>query len=279
MPQATWQGGHTRLDLVLPALGFARSRSQASEFITSGKVRINSVVVTKTGAKVGTGSVIEVEELDHYVSRAAHKLLEGLDQFGVDPTGRLVLDAGASTGGFTQVLLERGVREVLAIDVGHGQLDETLRRDERVRVVEGCNVRELTPESLEVLTGVDEPPSIVVADLSFISLSLVLPALSQVASQDAVFLVLIKPQYEVGRTGISDGIVVNAQLAAQAVLKVIHSATKIGLMCAGLVESPITGERGNREVLCFFHRVRDNDNVPPEWEEQLRQIFHTGGQA
>lgn len=273
----TWQGVAERLDRVLPELGLARSRSQAAEFIARGDVRVDGVIVTKAGARVAPDSTIEVAVNDHYVSRAAHKLLAGLDAFHVDPRGQLALDVGASTGGFTQVLLERGARSVLAIDVGHGQLVDTLRDDPRVRVVEGCNARDLTPDSLATSTGVLEAPEIVVGDVSFISLSLVLPALSRVAAQNAQFILLIKPQFEVGRQGIQNGIVTDPRLAIDAVTQVIRFADSIGLGCRAVAAAPITGQHGNQEVLAHF--VRGHSTNPTEWEGVIRDLFEPGGEA
>ncbi len=249
---AAWQGAPERLDLVLPELGLARSRSRAAELIAAGRVRVDGAVATKAGARVARGSAIAVEGADRYFSRAADKLIAGIDAFGVEPRGRLALDLGASTGGFTQVLLERGAREVLAVDVGHGQLAEEIREDPAVRVVEGCNARELTPELLAELTGTAEAPSLVVADLSFISLTLVLPAIAAVAARDAELVLLVKPQFEVGRQGIREGIVVDPALAEAAVARVIARAEELGLSSHGLVPSPVAGEHGNREFLAYF---------------------------
>lgn len=272
-----WRGDASRLDLVLPELGLARSRSQAAELISSGRVRVNGIVASKAGARVPSRASIEVDGGDHYVSRAAHKLIAGLDAFKINPVDALALDAGASTGGFTQVLLERGVREVLAIDVGHGQLADSLRTNERVRVVEGCNVRALTPQTLVELTNVEERPELIVADLSFISLELVLAALLSVAAEHAQFVLLIKPQFEVGRQGISGGIVTDVELAIAAVTRVIDFAHSIGLQCRGAIMSPITGEHGNREVLAHFAREDTADR--PEWNECIRDLFISGGEV
>lgn len=254
-----WSGEAERLDRVLPGLGLARSRSQAAELIASGRVRLDGEVASKASARVARRSRIEVTDGDHYVSRAAHKLVEGLDGFGVDPRGRLALDLGASTGGFTQVLLERGAREVLALDVGHGQLADELRGHPGVRVVEGCNARGLTPEELARLTGVDERPELVVADLSFISLTLVLPAIAAVAAPGAELLLLIKPQFEVGRQGVRGGIVVDPDLASAAVQRVLARAESLGMRSAGLAASPITGEHGNQEFLAYFVGMDEQD--------------------
>lgn len=277
---ATWRGEAARLDRVIPVLGLARSRSHAAELISQQKVSLDGRTVTKAGTRVDSGTEITVEGAGHYVSRAAQKLLVGLDTFGVDPAGLTALDVGASTGGFTQVLLERGAREVLAVDVGHGQLAELLRTDDRVRVVEGCNARDLTADSLTALTGVAQAPQIVVADISFISLELVFPALARVASANADLVLLVKPQFEVGRQGISGGIVIDPERAIAAVARVLSVAAKSGLECRNATLSPITGEYGNREVLAHFVPVAPAAPVDPtEWEQRLRALFNAGGEA
>lgn len=177
--EGLWNGAPQRLDRVAVELGLVRSRSRAAELIGAGGIAIDGVPATKPGAKVTAGARVSVTGDDHYVSRGAHKLVAALDEFALDATGRLALDLGASTGGFTQVLLERGANTVLAVDVGHDQLAPELRGDDRVRVVEGCNARELDADMLAELTGVADRPSLVVADLSFISLTLILPAITR----------------------------------------------------------------------------------------------------
>lgn len=269
-----------RLDRVLLELGLVRSRSQAAEYIAAGRVRLEGAVTVKAGLKVAAGSDVEVEGADHYVGRAAHKLIAGLDAFGIDPSGALALDLGASTGGFTQVLIERGAREVMAIDVGHGQLAPVLRDDERVRVVEGCNARELNVERLARETGSPEIPSLVVADLSFISLTLVLPAIAATAPA-ATLLLLIKPQFEVGRQGIREGIVTDPTLAVSAVERVLAVAHGNGYACAGLAASPIAGEHGNSEFLAHFRQLPHPTDVfdPTEWRGRIRELVGLGGDS
>lgn len=277
---ASWQEEPERLDRVLPALGLARSRSQAAELIAQRLVSLDGSIVAKASARVDPGTKVRVEGASHYVSRAAQKLLAGLDEFGVSPAGLTALDVGASTGGFTQVLLERGALEVLAVDVGHDQLAASIREDPRVRVVEGCNARDLTPQMLAELTGVAQAPQLVVADISFISLELVLPAIRDVAAEHADLVLLIKPQFEVGRQGVSGGIVTDPELAIAAVGRVIASALELGLTCRGVALSPITGEHGNREVLAHFVRRTPAEPADPtEWEQHIRKLFHAGGEA
>ncbi len=231
---------------------------------------VDGAPVVKPSAPVGEQQVIEVAPSDHYVSRAAHKLVAALDGFAVDPAGRLALDVGASTGGFTQVLLERGARRVIATDVGHGQLAPGIRADSRVTVIEGSNARYLTAETLAAESGTDEVPSLVVADLSFISLTTVLPALVATVGLDADFVLLVKPQFEVGRTGIREGIVRDAGLRDDAVMGVLWAAWDLGLPTAGVLASPIAGNSGNREYLVWFSRSVGGN--PTEWTRQVSSI-------
>jgi len=259
-----------RLDAALAERGLARSRTHAAKLIADGLVTVDGIPVVKASAPVGESQSIEVAPSDHYVSRAAHKLVAALDGFEVSPEGRLALDVGASTGGFTQVLLERGARQVIATDVGHGQLAPGIRSDPRVRVVEGSNARYLTAEILAQESGLDEVPTLVVADLSFISLTTVLPALVATVGLGADFVLLVKPQFEVGRTGIREGIVRDAGLRDDAVMGVLWAAWDLGLGTGGVLPSPIAGNSGNREYL-----VRLGGGVgsnPTEWTAQVSAI-------
>lgn len=271
----SWSGESARLDRVLAECGLARSRSQAAELIAEGRVRVDGRRTAKAGAKVGPGSLLEVWQLDHYVSRGAHKLVAGLDAFSIDAAETLALDVGASTGGFTQVLLERGARCVLAIDVGHDQLAESLRSDPRIRLVEGLNAREMTAAGLAAATGERAAPQLVVADLSFISLPMVLPAMAAVAAADADFVLLIKPQFEVGRQGVRDGIVVDPGLRAEAIRGVLAAAAELGLRPRGLIPSPIVGGAGNHEYvvhLAYGDAPSGAGNDPTEWEARITAI-------
>lgn len=241
-----------RLDVVMTERGLARSRSQAADLIAGGKVRVDDAVVTKASAKVGEGQRLRVDSPDHYVSRAAHKLIAALDEFEIDVRDVLALDLGASTGGFTQVLVERGAARVIALDVGHGQLAPELRASDRVRVVEHVNARELTQARLAEVSGIDAAPAVVVADLSFISLTLILPAIAEIAPDGTEIVLLIKPQFEVGRAGLRDGIVKDPARADAAVARVCERAEELGFARRGIVPSPIAGEHGNREFLAYF---------------------------
>jgi 23S rRNA (cytidine1920-2'-O)/16S rRNA (cytidine1409-2'-O)-methyltransferase len=238
--------------------------------IAAGLVTVDGKPAVKASALVSDAQYIEIAELDHYVSRAAHKLIAALDEFVISASDRLVLDVGASTGGFTQVLLERGARRVIALDVGHGQLVAALRSDSRVSVVEGFNARSMTADLLAEASGVSEKPSLLVADLSFISLPMVLPALVQTLGTQADFVVLIKPQFEVGRGGIREGVVRSADLREDAVMNVLWAAWDLGLGTAGVIPSPIAGNAGNREYLAWLSASVGSN--PTEWVAQVSAI-------
>ncbi len=259
-----------RLDAALAARGLARSRTHAQELIDKGIVRVNGLPVIKAAFKVDDETNIELEGLDHYVSRAAHKLIAGLDAFEVDVRGRLALDVGASTGGFTQVLLERGAAHVVALDVGHNQISTKFRGDERVSIVEGVNARYLTAANLQGILNREYVPSLVVADLSFISLTHVIPALVATATADADFILLIKPQFEVGRTGVREGIVTNPALREDAVNAVLWAAWDAGLETRGLVSSPILGGAGNHEYVVWFGAGSQSN--PSQWSDTVHKL-------
>ncbi|KQS64392.1 TlyA family RNA methyltransferase [Modestobacter sp. Leaf380] len=255
-----------RLDAELVRRKLARSREHAQTLITEGRVTVGGQLATKaaTGVEAGTPVVVRTDpDAPSWVSRGAHKLIGALDAFGVDVTGRRVLDAGASTGGFTEVSLDRGAREVVAVDVGYGELAWSLRTDERVAVHERTNVRTLTPE--DIGGTVD----LVVADLSFISLRLVLPALTGCTRPDGELLPMVKPQFEVGRERLgTGGVVRDPAHRADAVLTVAGAAADLGWGTAGVVASPLPGPAGNVE---FFLRLR-RDAAPPDPEAVHRAV-------
>jgi 23S rRNA (cytidine1920-2'-O)/16S rRNA (cytidine1409-2'-O)-methyltransferase len=264
------QGGAERVDLALVARGLVRSRSAAQAAVTAGRVRVDGSVAKRVSQRVDADAVLEIDRGSDWVGRGAGKLDAALDTFGVDVAGRTALDLGASTGGFTQVLLERGARTVVALDVGHDQLAPELRDDPRVIVVEGENARTLTAERLAELSGSAEAPTVVVADLSFISLTLVLPAIAAVAAPDADVICLIKPQFEVGRTKVRGGLVTDAGDREVAVRAVLDTAAATGLLTAGLIPSPIVGTHGNREALVHLHRSRGSD--PAGWASSIGRV-------
>lgn len=236
-----------RLDQRLVEAGYYSSRERAQAAIMAGLVRVNDQVVTKAGQAVGPDTAIHVAGEAHpYVSRGGLKLERALEVFCVDPAGRVVLDAGASTGGFTDLCLQRGAAHVVAVDVGYGQLAWALRQDARVTVLERTNIRSLTPAALSTL------PSLIVADLSFISLAKVLPALSALLAPQGEAITLIKPQFEVGK-GQTEGGVVRSPVAQARVLAEVKSAGEgVGWGLVGLSHSPIKGPEGNIEFLAHW---------------------------
>ncbi|SDE43448.1 TlyA family RNA methyltransferase [Auraticoccus monumenti] len=237
-----------RLDRALVEQGLARSRTRARQLVELGRVRVDGVVVSRPAAEVGPQR-LEVDDDDPWVSRAAHKLLGALDDLSVTVPER-ALDAGASTGGFTQVLLSRGCRLVHAVDVGHGQLDPALRADPRVRVHERLNLRELTLAHLD-----GEPVELVVADVSFISLTLLLPALAAVTRPDGRMLLMVKPQFEVGRERLGrGGVVRDPDLHRETVAAVAAAAADQGWEQQGLAPSRLPGADGNTEFFLLLHR-------------------------
>lgn len=260
----------TRLDAALAARGLARSRSHAASLIADGLVSVDGRPVVKASTAVGDSAEITVAGADHYVGRAAHKLIAALDGFSIPAEGRLALDMGASTGGFTQVLRERGARRVLAVDVGHGQLAASVAADPGVILVEGYNVRHMTPENLAAATGEATRPDLIVGDLSFISLELVLPAVAAVAASDADVVLLVKPQFEVGRTAVRGGLVTDPATRADAVARTVWSAWDNGLGMLGILPSPILGTHGNTEYLVHLAPGRGSD--PSEWSDRINAL-------
>ena len=241
-----------RLDAELVRRGLARSRNQAAELVIAGRVRVGGQVASKVATAVGPDDALLVSDVDQptVVSRGAHKLAGALATFGplgLEISGKRCLDAGASTGGFTQVLLAHGARVVIAVDVGYGQLAWSLQTDERVIVVDRTNVRDLT------LDIVGDPVDLIVADLSFIPLGLVLPALVRVARPDADLVLMVKPQFEVGRENVgAGGVVRDPSLHASAVRGVADAAALQGFGVRAIVASPLPGPAGNVEYFLWL---------------------------
>jgi 23S rRNA (cytidine1920-2'-O)/16S rRNA (cytidine1409-2'-O)-methyltransferase len=241
----------TRLDAELVRRELARSREQAADLIESRSVLVNGIPATKPATQVDAETSIVLQgDRDDFVSRGGHKLAGALDAFvDVKVGGRICLDAGASTGGFTDVLLRRGAEKVIAVDVGYGQLAWELRTNEKVTILDRTNIRHLTGEQVGV------PVELVVADLSFISLSLVLPALAAVSRSDADFVLMVKPQFEVGREKLgAGGVVRDPELRKSAVLEVAQSAYDVGLGTMGITASPLPGPAGNVEYFLWLRR-------------------------
>ena len=238
-----------RLDAELVRRDLARSRQQASELIAAGRVRVNRMVATKPATQVEDSAPITVDAPEReWVSRGAHKLLEPLADFGIDVSGRRALDAGASTGGFTEVLLENGVEKVHAIDVGTNQLAWKIRSDPKVISKENYNARYLEHEHFNVFFD------IMVMDVSFISIKLILPALQKVMKSGTQLVVLFKPQFEVGKEHVEEGgIVRNQEIAQSTMNETVQWAEKeIGLSVKGMMPSPILGTDGNHEYLIHW---------------------------
>ena len=249
-----------RLDAELVRRGLARSREQAADLVAQGRVTVGGMVARKPATAVETAAALVIrpgpdDGPPDYVSRGAHKLAGALaDLGGPDVSGRRCLDAGASTGGFTDVLLRAGAREVVAVDVGYGQLAWALQQDPRVVVHDRTNVRDLTPDM--VGGSVD----LVVGDLSFISLRLVLPAMTRVCRGDGDLLVMVKPQFEVGRERLGrGGVVRDPALRAEAVLTVAVAAHELGWGTHAVTASPLPGPAGNVEYFCWLRQ----DAPPP----------------
>lgn len=260
----------TRLDAALATRGLARSRSHAATLISDGLVSVDGRPVVKASTAVADASEITISGDDHYVGRAAHKLIAGLDGFNVEVSGKLALDMGASTGGFTQVLRERGARKVLAVDVGHGQLAASIAADPGVVSVEGYNVRHMTRENLAEVTGESAAPELIVGDLSFISLELVLPAIAAVATAGSEVLLLVKPQFEVGRTAVRGGLVTDPATRADAVARTVWSAWDVGLGMRGILPSPILGTHGNAEYM--VHLAPGRGSNPTEYLDTINRL-------
>jgi 23S rRNA (cytidine1920-2'-O)/16S rRNA (cytidine1409-2'-O)-methyltransferase len=244
-----------RLDLEMARRGLAESRERAQRLIMAGLVRVNSRPAGKPDLKVDSSAQIEVAKSRQYASRGAGKLLAALDHFALNLEGCRALDVGASTGGFTDVLLARGAARVIALDVGYGQLAERLRKDPRVTVLDRTNVRFIEPDQLPYR------PDLIVIDTSFISLRLVLPAVIRVAARPATIIALVKPQFEVGKGAVGKGGVVRDPAARAAALQGILSfAAGLGLEVAGAIESPLKGPAGNLEFLALM-RLRADEGL------------------
>jgi len=264
-----------RADVELVVRGLATSRTQAQRLISQGDVTLDGRVLDRSSTPVPPTGVLEVEAGEGYVSRAALKLAGALDALAATPStgpvvaGRRVLDAGASTGGFTDVVLRRGAAHVVAVDVGSGQLDPRIRGDARVTAVEHTNVRRLDP------ARVGAPADLLVADLSFISLRLVLGPLVACLAPHADGLVLIKPQFEVGRERLgSGGIVTSPRAHADAIVGVLGAAAAVGLTARAVLPSPIEGTHGNREFVAWLQRRDGDDAVPSRRDTPAEAAEH-----
>jgi 23S rRNA (cytidine1920-2'-O)/16S rRNA (cytidine1409-2'-O)-methyltransferase len=247
-----------RLDILLVERGLAESRAQAQALVMAGRVP----GFDKAGQQVDEAAAIELTEPPRFVSRGGEKLDHALEVFGVDPEGRDCLDVGASTGGFTDVLLQRGAARVLALDVGRAQLHERLREDARVMVMEGVNARHLT--------GLPFRPELVTCDVSFISVRKVLPPVLGLAEPGWAAVVLVKPQFEAGRADVKGGVVRDAAVHARVLRDVVEAALDWNAATLGITDSGLPGPKGNREF--FLHLVhRANPELPADLDDWIRR--------
>jgi len=240
-----------RLDVLLVQRGLSESREQAQRLIRSGTVRIAGQVHTKPGHTYAPDVEISVDEADRFVSRGGEKLEGAFEAFELDVAGQVCLDVGASTGGFTDCLLQHGAAKVYAVDVGKGQLHWKLRQDPRVVVMERINARALSPEQFP------EQPAFAVADVSFISLTKILPAMDKVLAPGSGILTLVKPQFEAGREKVGKGGVVRDGAVHEEVLAGIRDfgTSTVGWECKGVCESPLRGPAGNKEFLVWWAKA------------------------
>ncbi|MEP9378584.1 TlyA family RNA methyltransferase [Aquabacter sp. CN5-332] len=238
-----------RIDKLLVARGLFDSRARAQAAVRAGLVRVDGVAATKPSEEVAEDAVLLAQEAHPFVSRGGLKLQAALDAFGFNPEGCIALDVGASTGGFTDVLLARGARRVYAVDVGHDQFHPRLRARPEVQLFEGTDARSLSREL------VPEPVDLVVVDVSFISLSLVLPAALSLAGEGARLAALVKPQFEAGPARVKKGIVRDAAVHEEVCARVSAEVSALGWRVVGLIPSPIEGGDGNREFLIGAERA------------------------
>jgi 23S rRNA (cytidine1920-2'-O)/16S rRNA (cytidine1409-2'-O)-methyltransferase len=263
-----------RLDQLLVERGLAPTRNRAQALLLGGRVRVGVGDAArrdrKPGDLVDSAVTLEVIQPDPWVSRGAHKLLAALDAFGLDPSGLVAMDVGASTGGFTHVLLQRGARRVYAIDVGYGQLAESLRADPRVVSMERTNARSLTAAALP------EAPDLAVVDVSFIGLGLVLEPIRSVLRPGGEIVALVKPQFEAGRLEARGGVVRDPEVHQRVLRSVVAGARDAGLGTRGVIASPIRGPEGNREFLVHLAAGPSCAEVDDRIEEAVAAAWGSG---
>ena len=278
---STSRTGRMRLDVAVVARGLETTRERARRLIVAGEVLVNGHRATAPSTPTQADAKIEISNPHKYVGRGGLKLAHALEAFSIDPSGRVGIDIGASTGGFTDVLLQRGISRVYAIDVGHGQLAWTLRTDSRVVVMEGVNARFLhgptagsaDEQASQGFTTLPELGSIVTIDVAFISLTLVLPAVTRVLAPQGDIVALVKPQFEAGPTQVGKGGVVrNPEVHRNVLDAVARAGTMLGLVPHGLVSSPVRGQAGNMEFLLWLRNAteaEDPSGAPIEWEQAV----------
>jgi 23S rRNA (cytidine1920-2'-O)/16S rRNA (cytidine1409-2'-O)-methyltransferase len=264
-----------RLDTLLVELNLCDSRQQAQRLIQAGEVMVNRQVIDKVGTEIETTAQIEIKARSPYVSRGGEKLAKALTEFAISVTDRICLDGGISTGGFTDCLLQAGAKQVYGIDVGYGQVEWRLRNDPRVVLRERTNLRHLTPEDLY---GNAAPADLAVVDVSFISLTKILPALWQLLIAPREMILLVKPQFEVGRSRVGKkGVVRDPNDQAEAIFQVLQTARELGWQYRGLTWSPIQGPAGNIEYLLWLgmdsQTPAPNLNGMQQLADKARQQF------
>jgi 23S rRNA (cytidine1920-2'-O)/16S rRNA (cytidine1409-2'-O)-methyltransferase len=268
-PTVTQRQRKIRLDQLLVDRGFADTRSRAQALILAGKVRVGAGDAArrdhKPGDQLDPATTIDVEQPDPYVSRGGNKLAAALDAFGIDPAGTTALDVGASTGGFTDVLLQRGARHVYALDVGRGQLAESLRRDDRVTSLERTNARALASDTLP------ERIDLAVIDVSFISLDKVLGPVLTTATPTAPIVALVKPQFEAGKGRTDRGVVKDPAIHREVLQRVTTHAATLGLGTRDVIASPILGPEGNKEFLLHLAKGPSCADLP----QRLAKVTRT----
>ena len=266
-----------RLDTLLVDLGLSPSRQQAQRLIQAGEVTVNQQMVDKVGTEVDITAEIQVKERPPFVSRGGEKLAKALKFFEISVTDRICLDGGISTGGFTDCLLQAGAKQVYGVDVGYGQVDWKIRNDERVILKERTNLRQLQPEELYAENAI--LPDLIVVDVSFISLTKILPAVWQLTQTPREAVLLVKPQFEVGRSRIGKkGVVRDPDDQADAIFNVMKGALELGWKYQGLTWSPITGPAGNIEYLLWLGM--ESEIIPPTLaaiQEITKQVIQEFG--
>ena len=266
-----------RLDTLLVDLGLSPSRQQAQRLIQAGEVTVNQHKVDKVGTEVDITAEIQVKERPPFVSRGGEKLAKALEFFAISVTDRICLDGGISTGGFTDCLLQAGAKQVYGVDVGYGQVDWKIRNDERVILKERTNLRQLQPEELYAENAI--LPDLIVVDVSFISLTKILPAVWQLTQAPREAVLLVKPQFEVGRSRIGKkGVVRDPHDQADAIFNVMQGALELGWKYQGLTWSPITGPAGNIEYLLWLGM--ESEIIPPTLaaiQEITKQVIQEFG--
>jgi 23S rRNA (cytidine1920-2'-O)/16S rRNA (cytidine1409-2'-O)-methyltransferase len=266
-----------RLDTLLVDLGLCPSRQQAQRLIQAGEVTVNQQMVDKVGTEVDITAEIQVKERPPFVSRGGEKLAKALKFFEISVTDRICLDGGISTGGFTDCLLQAGAKQVYGVDVGYGQVDWKIRNDERVILKERTNLRQLQPEELYAENAIF--PDLIVVDVSFISLTKILPAVWQLTQAPREAVLLVKPQFEVGKSRIGKkGVVRDPDDQGDAIFNVMKGALELGWKYQGLTYSPITGPAGNIEYLLWLGM--ESEIIPPTLaaiQEITKQVIQEFG--